>query len=267
MTRVGTVRADALPDPCDEGVAVDDPESRVTRIERLIAAEPQPDGTASSLVTRLHRLCGALVRALPADAAGISLMGDGHPGTMAADAGARGTSVVLSEVQFVLGEGPCLEAFASRRPVLEPDLAGRGLRRWPQFTPAARRHGVEAVFAFPLQLGSARLGVLDILRDTPGSLSEESMHDATTFAEVAVATLLDGQDQAPSGRSAEGLDDALAARTQIYQAQGMTMIMLGVTLEEAMVRLRAHAYTQDQPLSEVAREVVAGRLELERDDR
>lgn len=246
---------------------MEDLESRVSRIERLISAESEIGCPPSALLGRLHRLCAALMRALSADSVGISLMPDGLPGTMVADAGVRRTSVVLAEVQFVLGEGPCLDAFSTRRPVLEADLAGRGLLRWPQYAAAARRHGIGAAFAFPLQLGAARLGVLDLLRERPGSLPDEALQDATTFAQMAMATLLDGQDQAPVGHSAEGLDDTLAATTQVYQAQGMVMVMLGVTLEEAMARLRAHAYAQDIPLGEVASDVVAGRLRLERDNR
>jgi hypothetical protein len=45
--------------------------------------------------------------------------------------------------------------------VLIADLARDALTRWPAYAPAAREHGVQAVFAFPLQIGAARLGTLD----------------------------------------------------------------------------------------------------------
>lgn len=45
----------------------------------------------------------------------------------------------------------------------------------------------------------------------------------------------------------------------------MAMVDLGVSLADAMARLRAHAYAQDRPLQDVARDVVAGRLRLEPD--
>jgi len=43
------------------------------------------------------------------------------------------------------------------------------------------------------------------------------------------------------------------------------MIQLGVSMIEAMARLRAYAYAQDRRLSDVARDVVARKLRLERD--
>jgi len=43
----------------------------------------------------------------------------------------------------------------------------------------------------------------------------------------------------------------------------MTMVDLGVPLVDALARLRAHAYAQERPLGEIARDIVAGRLRLQ----
>jgi hypothetical protein len=43
----------------------------------------------------------------------------------------------------------------------------------------------------------------------------------------------------------------------------MVMVQLGVSLAEAMSRLRAHAYAHDRRLGDVARDVVARRLIIE----
>ena len=58
-------------------------------------------------------------------------------------------------LQFSLGEGPCFEAYRTRRPVLIPDLAAVAPTRWPGYAMAAHDHGVRAVFALPLQVGAA----------------------------------------------------------------------------------------------------------------
>jgi hypothetical protein len=39
-------------------------------------------------------------------------------------------------------------------------------------------------------------------------------------------------------------------------------VQLGVSVADALVRLRAHAYAEARPLSDVAGDVVAGRLRL-----
>jgi AmiR/NasT family two-component response regulator len=78
--------------------------------------------------------------------------------------------------------------------------------------------------------------------------------------------LLHGQAGAVSGEMDRELDEAFHHRAEVYQAQGMVQVQLGVSLEEAMVRLRAHAFVQGRTLVEVAADVVARRLILERDE-
>jgi GAF domain-containing protein len=170
----------------------------------------------------------------------------------------------LEELQFLLGEGPCLDAFASRRPVLVPDLSDGATGRWPGYAPALHDRGVRAVFAFPLQIGAARLGALDIFRDEVGSLTDDQFRDALTFADIAVTTLLDGQARAAPGTAADGLDDEVVGqRAELFQAQGMVAVQLGVSLADALARLRAYAYAEDKALGDVARDVVARRVSFD----
>ena len=89
--------------------------------------------------------------------------------------------------------------------------------------------------------------------------------DAVTFAEVALLEVLGAPHLTEDGQSAGGLESMLAYRAEIYQAQGMVMVDLGVSLTEAMLRLRAHAYAAARDLGDIARDIVAGRLVLERD--
>lgn len=233
-------------------------------IRMLIASEPYPPGGGpNGTVGSLQRLCRALVRALPADGASMSVMaGDGVRGVVAASAPAWES---LDLLQFTLGEGPCIEAFTARRPVLESGLSATSGNRWPASWAVFRERAVSAAFAFPLQVGAARLGTLGVYRTAPGTLSETALAQALTFSEVAVELLLDGQERALSGTVDAGLEAVLDSQYVVYQAQGMIMVDLGVSLPDAMARLQAHAYAHDTPLHKVAREVVAGRLHLEPD--
>jgi hypothetical protein len=102
-------------------------------------------------------------------------------------------------------------------------------------------------------------------------LSAAALNQALTFAEIALWILLDGPSDvggpsdATVDRPVDGLESAVESRSELFQAQGMVKIQLGVSLAEAMSRLRAHAYTQDRRLADVARDVVARRLVLEPD--
>jgi GAF domain-containing protein len=236
------------------------PEDRSAGLHALIAAE---SGGADTSADWLRRLCRVAVRELPASGAGVSLITDA--GTHGMAAVSDPTSEVIEELQFTLGEGPCLDAHATRRTVLVPDLTRDALTRWPAYAPAAYEHGVRAVFAFPLQIGAARLGVLDVYRDEVGSLSGDALNQALAFAEVALTILLDEQERAGPQRIGAGAEGALGHRVELYQAQGMVQVQLGVGAAEALVRLRAHAYANGRRLGDVARDVVARRLTFERD--
>jgi hypothetical protein len=125
--------------------------------------------------------------------------------------------------------------------------------------------GVRAVFAFPLQVGAARLGILDVYRQVAGGLTASELSQGLAFAEVAVQTLLDGQERAARTGVPAGLDEAMSPNYAIYQAQGIVMVDLAVSLADAMARMRAYAFTVDRPLREVADDIVAGRLRLDPD--
>jgi hypothetical protein len=103
---------------------------------------------------------------VPVSCAGVALMTSaGREGTLAA---IEGPVAAMEDLRQTLGEGPCFDASRDGRPVLEPDLArSGGMARWPGFGPAAVEAGIAAIFAFPLQIGAIRLGVLDLYRDTP----------------------------------------------------------------------------------------------------
>jgi GAF domain-containing protein len=234
------------------------------RVLALIAQQPAGADDGDGVAGFLRRLCAAVVPALAASGAGLSVMADNEVRglTTASDPAAER----LEEMQFVLGEGPCIDAFATRRPVLVPDLADGPVGRWPGYAPAVRDAGVGAVFAFPLQVGAGRLGVLDVFRAGPGPLSGDELRQALAFAEVAVTTLLDGQSAAPPGTAADGLDEAMDSRAELFQAQGMVMVQLGIPISDALARIRAYAYAENRTLADVARDIVARRLRFHPDD-
>jgi GAF domain-containing protein len=202
-----------------------------------IGGQPETGEHGGSVVGPLRQLCTATARALSASGAGVSVMtGAGIQGLAAAS---DPVSERLEELQFALGEGPCIDAFATRRPVLISAFDDAAMRRWPGYTSAVRGDGVRAVFAFPLQVGAASLGVLDVFRTRPGPLSAAELGQALAFADTAVTTLLDGQQRAPAGEAADGLDTAMDRHVEVFQAQGMVMVLLGSTLSDALARMRA----------------------------
>jgi hypothetical protein len=177
----------------------------------------------------------------------------------------------LADLQLMLGEGPCSDATMVGGPILSADLSsGQAAGRWPVFAPAALLTGAAAVFAFPLQIGAIRAGVMGLYRDRPGPMSDFHLGDALVFADTATLLVLDSADQDAGGPEPRSgpygpLAELTSRRAEVDQATGMLTEQLGVGIAEAFVRLRAYAYAVDRRLGDVARDIVARRLRLSRD--
>jgi hypothetical protein len=226
--------------------------SRVDQILSSIAGDSQTPVPASKLPRRLVEASAA---ALPLTGAAIIWMTDRGPGSMLA--GTNDTAAVLEELQFTLGEGPCIDASASGRTISVPDLSKDGLRRWHGFAAGALEAGVNAVFAVPLQVGGIRLGVLDLYRNEAGGLGRAGLREAFAFAQAATSVLLHLQAQHSTDAELDLLLEGPAAgRAVVHQATGMVAIQLAVPLVDALVCLRARSYAEERPIAELARDVV-----------
>lgn len=232
-------------------------DERTARVWARIAAAHDGDGPVS-----VAALCRAAVRSLGIDGASVTATGGlvAREPLSASDA----LSAWLEELQFTMGEGPGAEDFAFGAPMLIPDLESAAAR-WPGFVPAAVGAGARAMFVLPLQAGAIRVGVLSLYRAQPGSLTPAELADVLVFADIALNMVLDaaaGVSGSPEYRPLDGLPDR---RAEVYQATGMISVQLGVGLEEAFVRLRAHAFANGTGLGDTARDVVDRILRLDAD--
>lgn len=175
-----------------------------------------------------------------------------------------GASARLEDLQFTLGQGPGIEVAASVAPVLVPDLSSLSADRWPALAPEAEALGVGAVFCFPLSLGSACLGTMTLQRGTPGPIADTTMTDVLLVANALVALLLNGGPQQTSFADADDTSDFY--RAAVHQASGMVSVQAGISLAQALLRLRAHAYRHGRSVVEVAEDVVARRLSFQNDE-
>jgi hypothetical protein len=190
--------------------------------------------------------------------AGIMLVaGDVSRGSLCRS---NGVSGLIEDLQYTLGEGPCIDAYRTGAAVLEPDLASAVVSRWQGFTPPAVEAGAEAVFGFPVRIGAARLGALNLYRDRPGSLSEDQYATALVMADVVARAILSMQATAPPGELSEELEKGADLQVVVHQATGMVAVQLGVTIGEALVRLRARAFTTNVQIAAVAASVVERRV-------
>jgi hypothetical protein len=173
------------------------PAYRRLRILALLA-----DRTSTELDSK--RLCQVCAEVTAVSGAGIMLISpEMSRGTLWSSSS---TGAAIEELQYTLGEGPCLDAYHQDRPVLEPDLADPAKSRWVGFAEAAVGAGVRAIFGFPVEVGSVRLGALNLYCDRPGSLGDEQHADALVMADVVAQAVLVIQAGAPLGALAAELE-------------------------------------------------------------
>ncbi|MGW7514588.1 ANTAR domain-containing protein [Streptomyces sp. NPDC054796] len=218
----------------------------------------QPPPGATGLIGADPRLCAQVLRV------------DGIAASVATDSPlsevvwcSDGVSARLEDLQFTLGQGPGPETSASCAPVMVPDLAQVPDSRWPALLPEATALGIGAIFCFPLSVGSACLGTLTLQRAAPGPLPDATTTDVWLVATAMAAVLLKGGPQQDAFAAAEGGSEFY--RAVVHQASGMVSAQAGVSLAQALLRLRAHAFRHKRSVTEVAGDVVARRLSF-RDD-
>ena len=170
--------------------------------------------------------------------------------------GATGAGIMLMSGDFRVGAA-CTTGDVS---TLIEDL------QYTLFTEQAVDAGVRAVFGFPVGIGSVRMGALDLYNDQPGPLSDDQHADALVMADVAAEALLAMQAGQTEGVLAAQLEQGSNFQYVAHQAAGMVSAQLGVSVAQALVRLRSYAFAHQRLLPDVAADIVARRLRFDEQD-
>ncbi|WP_378738985.1 GAF and ANTAR domain-containing protein [Nocardia brasiliensis] len=232
-----------------------------------------------SLFTGISTLCSAAVRLTGADGAAVAVLSSSTQVRELVYA-TNATAQQIDELQFVVGEGPCVDAYRDDRGELWPDLTlAAAAARWPAFTPDVLALGVRAAFAFPVPGVQRPIGVLELYRDTVGMLAATEQESAVAVAVAVGRTLranwaerIDAAGSVETALDKAGSDDRSLenandfSRAEVFNAAGMVAVQLAVPVAVGLDRLRAYSYAQRRSIAEVAADIVARRLSL-RDQR
>jgi transcriptional regulator with GAF, ATPase, and Fis domain len=210
----------------------------------------------------LHSLATHCIALLDVDEAGLMLADGSGRLVVAASSTEQVRLLELFEVQN--DEGPCLDCFAGGEPVLVDDLATEQPPTWPRFGAEATAAGFRCVVALPLRLRNETIGALNLFRAAPGPLVEGDRSLAQALADVATIGILQERGSSRRELLARQLQEALSSRIVIEQAKGVLAERAGVHVDAAFQLLRGYARSHGLQLSEVARRVVAGDLNLDR---
>jgi hypothetical protein len=168
--------------------------------------------------------------------------------------------VELFELQS--DEGPCVECFRTGAAVIERDLGAQD-SRWPEFATIAVAAGFHSAHALPMRLRGSVIGALNLFRTEPGELAADDVFAAQAFTDVATIAILQHRFGIEASVVNAQLNEALASRIVIEQAKGVIAERAGIDTDEAFVRLRHHARSNNLKLGDVARDVADGTLTFE----
>jgi hypothetical protein len=212
-------------------------------------------GRAPAGLARIKAFTTAVLDAFDVDGAALTVIG--HTGGRLLVYATDVLSFELDELQFTLGEGPCIDAKDTAEPVLVESLAAADAQaRWPGFARDAVALHAGAEFAFPILAEGMPFAVLQTYRLDAGGLSEQQRAEGERLLDASQKLILAELHEHLLQRP---VDIALGVhdRSHVHQATGMMSVQLGISVEEALSRLRATAFAQSMPLSALAREVVA----------
>ena len=149
----------------------------------------------------------------------------------------------LDELQYTLGEGPCVYAMEAERLVVVNHV--RREQRWPKYIPRAAQLGLRAQMGLQLVLDEHKIGGLNLYSTEADEIDPDVAHGAELFAAHAALAL-------GFARRNEDLHTALGSRKIIGQAIGLVMAEFTVTEDQAFAYLRRVSSVTNIKLRDVA---------------
>lgn len=200
----------------------------------------------------LGRIAVLTVRAIPgASGAGVTMLETGRAETVAvSDPLVR----LIDDLQYGLGEGPCITAAAENRVVVSGDLGREP--SWPRFGVRVEALGVHSVLSLPLVLEAQVVGALNVYARAHDVFDDTAARIGTAFAVPAAVAVANTRVLVQARRLSDQLEAALTNRAVIDQAIGIIRSRRGGTADDAFGWLRSTSQSSNTKLSSVAAHVV-----------
>lgn len=201
------------------------------------------------LLTGVARLA---VRAIPgADGAGLTLLDGGRTDTIVATAD---FVTAVDDIQYGLGEGPCISAAAQNVTVVSGSLGAD--ERWRPFGSQVARLGVHSVVSLPLPTAEGVVGAMNVYAHGEHRFDAHAVEVGELFAAPAAIAVQNAQVLAQARRVADRLQAALVEQQVVERAVGVLLSRHGGTAEQALEGLRRTSEAEHSPLAVVAQALV-----------
>ncbi|MFI7581502.1 GAF domain-containing protein [Kocuria sp. M1N1S27] len=206
---------------------------------------------ATTAVDQLAEVARAMISS--AVGAGATLLDDS--GRARSTGATDALTAAADALQYELGDGPCLSAWATAAVVRIDDTADE--IRWPQWCATAHAQGIRSVLSTPLVHGDRRVGAMKVYAGEPGAFTAEDEGTLGLLAGAVAVLVGCAQPTDAPHRLSASVQSALADRQEVGVAVGVLMERHGTDVQEARAALLAEAVLQDRPLAHVARQTLA----------
>ena len=160
------------------------------------------------------------------------------------------------KLQYELGQGPCLSAWAEQSAVIIQDTEQE--TRWPRWTAAVADLPLRSVLSAPLATEGRRIGALKVYSPIPMAFDDHSVFLIERLAAPAAVMLGNVRDREATQRLSTQLVEALANRDMVSRAEGVLIERMNITSREAFTMMLSASRAEGKPLHEVAREILHG---------
>lgn len=205
-------------------------------------------------------LCRPFLSVLPIDGAAISMLG--APFGVETVCASNVRAARIDELQIDLGEGPSWDAYATKAPVFARNLRVQSTPEWPMLLAALGDDAIGALYAFPLKVGSLRIGAIGLYAEDAVELTTLQVSDATVLADLAALQVLRRALASYESGAQSIPGEPEYSRRVVHQATGMVLAQMNVSAEQAHLMIRAHAFSSGRSVRETANEIVERRLDL-----
>ena len=219
----------------------------MSRVARTLQAPKDVDETLR-LISRTAR------ETIPGvDFSSISVRhGNGRLETLAPSAAVVSRA---DDLQYELGEGPCVEALGAAKSILVGDVGHD--ERWPAYGPKAAALGIGSQMAVQLNTEDATLGALNLYAAAREAFGGDALRYASVFAAHAATAMASASELAH-------LNEALRTRKLIGQAIGVVMERYQLNEDRAFGYLVRVSQVSNTKLRLVAEELIGNANERRR---
>ena len=178
---------------------------------------------------------------------GVTIIRENERTTVAAS---DDRTLMLDEIQYNDGDGPCLHCARTGHTVIIDDLASDD--RWPTYQHRGLERGLRASLSLPLELGDQAVGAINMYVFENHTFDDPEMSVLSEFRDEASRALSLALRHEEVTTRRDQLHTAMAQRQVVDQALGILMAQNRCSTDDAFAMLRSTAQGRHVTVLEAA---------------